>query len=201
MPGPCRPIEFSMPLGVSAIRGVGRPDRGASMTDLVTTAPSLGHVEELGQLPAGGRAAGGGEDRVGQLDVARAGSLQVDACGSGRCRQVRAHCRPAAARPSSTAGASRARRARRTGSCPRRPSAPAARGTPARPRRTAPSGSPRRRPTTGSTQVMQTPMPQAMDSSTGVSTGMSYRLGAARSPPQHAPSGRRRRSRRCAPRG
>ena len=29
-----------MPLGVSAIRGVGRPDRGFSMIDLVTTAPS-----------------------------------------------------------------------------------------------------------------------------------------------------------------
>ena len=26
MPGPCRPIELSMPLGVSAMRGVGRPD-------------------------------------------------------------------------------------------------------------------------------------------------------------------------------
>ena len=25
MPGPCKPIELSMPLGVSAIRGVGRP--------------------------------------------------------------------------------------------------------------------------------------------------------------------------------
>ena len=41
MPGPCSPIELSMPLGVSAIRGVGRPARGASMTDLVTTAPIL----------------------------------------------------------------------------------------------------------------------------------------------------------------
>ena len=39
MPGPCRPIELSMPLGVSAIRGVGRPERGRSCTDLVTTAP------------------------------------------------------------------------------------------------------------------------------------------------------------------
>ena len=47
MPGPCRPIELSMPLGVSAIRGVGRPDRGRSMIDLVTTAPSCGDVEEL----------------------------------------------------------------------------------------------------------------------------------------------------------
>ena len=35
------PIELSIPLGVSAIRGVGRPARGASMTDLVTIAPSL----------------------------------------------------------------------------------------------------------------------------------------------------------------
>src|SRR6516164_10557222 len=41
IPGPCNPIELSMPLGVSAIRGVGRPDRGATMTDLVTTAPIL----------------------------------------------------------------------------------------------------------------------------------------------------------------
>ena len=30
-----------MPLSVSTIRGVGRPARGASMTDLVTTAPIL----------------------------------------------------------------------------------------------------------------------------------------------------------------
>ncbi len=41
MPGPCRPMEFSIPLGVSAIRGVGRPARGPSMTDLVTIAPIL----------------------------------------------------------------------------------------------------------------------------------------------------------------
>src|ERR1700729_608711 len=41
MPGPCRPIELSMPLGVSAIRGVGRPARGPSMTDLVGIAPIL----------------------------------------------------------------------------------------------------------------------------------------------------------------
>ena len=40
-PGFCRPIELSMPLGVSAIRGVGRPARGRSVTDLVTTAPSV----------------------------------------------------------------------------------------------------------------------------------------------------------------
>ena len=39
MPGPCSPIELSMPLGVSAMRGVGRPDRGWSITLLVTIAP------------------------------------------------------------------------------------------------------------------------------------------------------------------
>jgi hypothetical protein len=39
IPGPCRPIELSIPLGVSAIRGVGRPARTLDMTDLVTTPP------------------------------------------------------------------------------------------------------------------------------------------------------------------
>ena len=41
IPGPWRPMEFSIPLGVSAILGVGRPARGATITDLVTTAPIL----------------------------------------------------------------------------------------------------------------------------------------------------------------
>ena len=40
MPGPCRPIELSMPDGVSAIRGVPRPLRGAGMTVFVTNAPN-----------------------------------------------------------------------------------------------------------------------------------------------------------------
>src|SRR5450631_4187410 len=40
IPGPCRPIELSIPLGVSAIRGVPRPDRGSASTVLVTKAPS-----------------------------------------------------------------------------------------------------------------------------------------------------------------
>src|SRR3954466_2287631 len=39
MPGPCSPIELSIPLGVSAIRGVGRPLRGWSWIDFVTTPP------------------------------------------------------------------------------------------------------------------------------------------------------------------
>jgi hypothetical protein len=33
-------MELSMPLAVSDIRGVARPDRASSMIDLVTTAPS-----------------------------------------------------------------------------------------------------------------------------------------------------------------
>ena len=41
MPGPCKPMELSMPLGVSAIRGVARPERGSIMMLLVTTAPSV----------------------------------------------------------------------------------------------------------------------------------------------------------------
>ena len=40
IPGPCNPIELSMPLGVSAILGVGRPDRGLTIIDFVTRAPS-----------------------------------------------------------------------------------------------------------------------------------------------------------------
>ena len=39
MPGPCNPIELSMPEGVSAIRGVARPCLALFITDLVTTAP------------------------------------------------------------------------------------------------------------------------------------------------------------------
>ena len=40
IPGPCNPIELSMPLGVSAIRGVGLPVRGLVIIDFVTIAPS-----------------------------------------------------------------------------------------------------------------------------------------------------------------
>ena len=39
IPGPCSPIELSIPLGVSAMRGVARPARGLVMIDLVTIAP------------------------------------------------------------------------------------------------------------------------------------------------------------------
>ena len=69
MPGPCSPMELSMPLGVSAIRGVGRPERGLSMMLLVTTAPMLGDVEELVELAACSRAARRGEHRRGQLEA------------------------------------------------------------------------------------------------------------------------------------
>ncbi|CAB4943066.1 unannotated protein [freshwater metagenome] len=39
MPGPCNPMELSIPEGVSAILGVGLPDRALTMIDLVTIAP------------------------------------------------------------------------------------------------------------------------------------------------------------------
>jgi hypothetical protein len=39
MPGPCNPMELSMPLGVSDIRGVARPGAGLTMMLFVTTAP------------------------------------------------------------------------------------------------------------------------------------------------------------------
>lgn len=39
IPGPCKPMELSIPLGVSAIRGVGRPGRTFDITDLVTIPP------------------------------------------------------------------------------------------------------------------------------------------------------------------
>ena len=39
MPGPCNPIPFNIPLGVSAIRGVALPDLGFNITLFVTTAP------------------------------------------------------------------------------------------------------------------------------------------------------------------
>ena len=52
MPGPCRPTEFSMPLGVSAMpRGrAGRPGFGHDR--LADQRADPGHVEELGQLTA-----------------------------------------------------------------------------------------------------------------------------------------------------
>ena len=66
MPGPWSPMELSIPDGVSAIRGVGRPDRGSRIMVLVTTAPSSDTGEEPLQLLAVGGAAGRGQHRVGQ---------------------------------------------------------------------------------------------------------------------------------------
>jgi hypothetical protein len=40
IPGPCSPIELSIPDGVSAMRGVALPLRGFTAIDLVTTAPN-----------------------------------------------------------------------------------------------------------------------------------------------------------------
>ena len=73
MPGPCSPMELSIPLGVSAMRGVGRPERGCSMIALGDDGADRGDVEELVELAAGGRAARRRQDRVGQLDAAEDG--------------------------------------------------------------------------------------------------------------------------------
>ena len=145
MPGPCRPIELSMPLGrLGHPRRRPGPDRGASMIDLVTTAPSAATSKNWSQLAAGGGAAGRGEDRVGQRQPRRARRVRStrlaarrrsDGELTGAHRGSCAQCPPATGAPTRV-GAAR---------CPRRPSAPGRRGRPAPRRRSAPSGSRRRR--------------------------------------------------------
>ena len=73
MPGPCRPTELSRPaVGLGQARG--RPARpGLDHDRLGHDRADLGHVDVLGQLTAGAGAPGGGQDRVGQLDVAEPG--------------------------------------------------------------------------------------------------------------------------------
>ena len=180
IPGPCRPIELSIPLGVSAIRGVGRPARGASITDLVTTAPILATSKNW----ASSRPAPAHPDavRIGLGSstwpslVRRStpmplppGAALGPACG--RLGRARLRAAPAACGRGFQPGAPSASNgivpmsSQRTVS-PRN-TGPA---TQDRTMRVTPSS-----PTTGSTQVMHTPMPHAMDSSTSASTGMSYR--------------------------
>ena len=193
MPGPCRPIELSIPLGVSAIRGVGRPDRGPSMTDLVTMAPILDTSMNWASSRPELAQPGGGQDRVGQLDVAQPGP-QVShgrAARPCRCWPPRGPCRGPlpqgcpprrlpAARPAAVASLAR----RVLGSQPGAPNAsngivPTSSQRTCSPRNTGPSTQERTMrvipslPVTGSTQVMQTPIPQAMASSTQACTGMS----------------------------
>ena len=175
MPGPCRPIEFSIPLGVSAIRGVGLPARAASITDLVTTAPIL----ETSKNCASSR------PEPAHPDAVRIG-FGSSAWPSRARRSVAIGLRsrpcpgPAAGRGSGEPGA----RARDLGSQPGAPNAsngivPTSSQRTCSPRNTGPSTQERTIrvipsvPTTGSTQVMQTPIPQAISSSTATCTGMS----------------------------
>ena len=163
MPGPCRPIELSMPLGVSAMRGVGRPERGVEHDALGDDGADLGDVEELVELAAGGRAAGRGEHRRGQLERP-ARSAVMSTSGSGRGASGRG---PWVITARVISGLrSRARRA-----CPRG-TVPTSSQRTRSPRKTGPSTHERSMrvtpssPITGSTHVMQTPMPQAIASST-----------------------------------
>ena len=73
MPGPCRPTEYSIPLGVSAIRGVGLPARGSSVTDLVITAPILATSKNWASSRPAPGAPRRGQDRLRQLDVTEPG--------------------------------------------------------------------------------------------------------------------------------
>ncbi len=77
MPGPCRPIELSIPLGVSAMRGRGAAEPGVAHHRFGDDGAELGDIEEGVQLAARRGAARGGEDRVRELD-ARQRRRQVD---------------------------------------------------------------------------------------------------------------------------
>ena len=121
MPGPCRPMELSMPDAVSAIRGVPRPERGSRITVLVTNAPS----SETGKNRCSSRPLAAHPDAVitglGSVTPAR---VVARSTISGPPPAVRRGRRP---------GPGRCRPRRR-------PSAPGRRGTPGPRRRSGPSG-------------------------------------------------------------
>ena len=153
-PGPCRPIEFSIPDGVSAIRGVGRPERALSMIDLVTTAPIAVR------------------SRNGASSRPAAAHPEAVSTGSGIWNVPRRVDMSTRAAPGTEVVAAisaplpRVPRACPRGLCRRRTSGRRCPGTPGpsvqeRTIRVTPSD-----PRTGSTQVMHTPIPHAIDSST-----------------------------------
>src|SRR4051812_45101429 len=81
MPGPCSPMELSIPLGVSAIRGVGRPLRGWIWIDFVTTPP----MAERSLYGASSRPAAAQPDAVktgsGKTTPARSVAMSMSAGG------------------------------------------------------------------------------------------------------------------------
>ena len=73
-------MEFSIPLGVSAMRGVGRPDRGCIMIDFVTTAP----ISVMSKNWSSSRPYPAQPDAVitGDVKVAQASSVLMSTSGS-----------------------------------------------------------------------------------------------------------------------
>ena len=181
-----------------AARRLGHPRRGPpgprlQHDRLGDDGAELGDVEELVELAAGGGTAGRGHHRVRQHQVGRAARSCRRSGRRGRgASTVRTWKLISALR--------RAPRRCRPGRCRRRPSAPGRRGTPGPRRRSAPSGCTPSSPTTGSTQVMQTPMPQAIDSSTAhwPTTPRGGGDLGDRAQHRHRPAARRRRRCRAA---
>ena len=164
-----------MPLGVSAMRGVARPERGSIMIDLVTTAPSsLMSMNWSSSWPAAAQpdavVIGFGSSRPASVvdmstSAIGAGSLGADVMVM---RVMRCSCSRRPGRGARREAWSWARRGCRAGTVPtsaQRTRSPSNTGpsTHDRTMRVTPSS-----PMTGMTQVMQTPMPHAIDSSTAV---------------------------------
>ena len=161
MPGPCSPIELSMPLG--GLRHPRRRPPGARLEHdrLGDHGAEVGDVEELVELAAGGGAAGRGEHRVGQQRARRAG-WSGRRSGSVRPARGASTVRIQVISVASRRRVRRRHRRARSQVVPAHPVAGEDRPVDAGPDHPGRPSS----PTTGSTQVMQTPMPQAIDSST-----------------------------------
>ena len=79
-PMPCRPIAFSMPDGVSTMRGGGCPSRSARNSPLTATPPSDDEIDDVGVLDAVAEAAARRDQRIGERersDVRRERSISV----------------------------------------------------------------------------------------------------------------------------
>ena len=61
---PCRPMAFSMPAGVSTMRGAGWPSRSVEEQSLDGDAAERREVDEVGVLDAVAEAAAGRDERV-----------------------------------------------------------------------------------------------------------------------------------------
>ena len=70
-PMPCSPMAFSMPAGVSTMRGGGCPSRSARNSPLTATPPSVDEIDDVGVFDAVAEAAAGGDERIGQASASR----------------------------------------------------------------------------------------------------------------------------------